>query len=139
MLVIMGGRSPVQTHVRSQSLDLDPKNRAKRIMDPGLEAAIPTKPLTQGIIVAAPVMDMEAETTMLRLVLAPVKCTGVDTTMVPNSEDERTAKVHVYQTSLVSANAKELRNSNFGEGIGAIDDSCGNLHSNVNMTSLLNT
>ena len=123
ILVIMGGRSPVQTHVRSQSLDLDPKTRAKRIMDPQLEAAIPTKPMTQGIIVATPVMDMEADTTMLRLVL----------------EDERTAKVHVYQTPLVSALGKELRYSNFGEGIGAIDNLRGNQHSNVNMTSLLHT
>ena len=136
ILVIMGGRSPVQTHVRSQSLDLDPKSR---IMDPQLEAAIPTKPMTQSIIVAPRVMDMEADTTMLRLVLALVICTGVDTTMVPNSEDERTAKVHVYQTLLVSAHGNELRYSNVGEGIGPIDDSRGNQHSNVNMTGLLDT
>ena len=122
ILVILGGSSPVQTHVRSQSLDLDPKSRAKNVMNPELEAAIPTKPLTQGIIVAT-----------------AVKCTGVETTMITNSEDERTAKFQVYQTPLISAHGKELRYSNFGEGIDAIDDSRGNQRSNVSMTSLLHT
>ena len=128
--VLVGGRSPVhQTHVRRQSLDLPPKTRTQDLMDPQLEAAIPTKTMIQGIIVAppiivaTPVMDTEADTTMLRLVL----------------EDERTTKVYVYQTPLVSAHGKELRYSNVGEGIGTIDDSRGHQHSNVNMTSLLYT
>lgn len=108
-------------------------------MKPELEAAILTIPMTQLIIVPAPVMDMGADATMLRLVPAPVTCTGVDTTMDPSSEDERAAKVHVYQTPLESAHGKGLRYSNIGEVIGAIDDSHCNQRSNVNMTNLLYT
>ena len=59
--------------------------------------------------------------------------------MDPNSEDECTAKLHVYQTPLVSAHGKELRYSDVGEGIGAIDGSRYNQRWNVNMTSLLYT
>ena len=90
-------------------------------------------------LVTATVTDMGVDATMLRLVTATVTCTGGNTTMDPNSEDERTAKAHVYQTSLASAHGKELRNSNIGDGIGAIDDSRYDQPSNVNMTSRLHT
>ena len=151
----MGGSSLVQTHVQNRSLDLDPKTR-EIMLKTELEAAILTTPMTQLIIVRAPVMDMEADATMLRLVPAPVTdmgadaamlrlvpapvtCTGVDTTMDPSSEDERAAKVHVYQTPRQSAHGKGLRYFNIGEVIGAIDDSHYNQRSNVNMTNLLYT
>ena len=87
-------------------------------------------------LVPAPVMDMGADAISLRLVPAPVTCTGVDTIMAPNSEDDRTAKVRVYQTPLRSAHGKELRYSNVGEAISAIDDSRYNQRSKVKMTSL---
>ena len=48
-------------------------------------------------------------------------------------------KFHVYQTPLASARGKELRYSNVGEGIGAIDDSRYDQRSSVNMTNLLYT
>lgn len=125
----MGGNSLVQTHVRSRSLDLNPE----------LEEAVPTRPMIQLIIVAAPVTDVRADATMLRLVPAPVTSTGVDTIMDPNSGDERAAKDHVYQTPLLSAHGKELRYSNVGEGIGPVVDSLYNQHLNVNMMRLLDT
>ena len=158
-------------------------------MNAELEAAIPAIPMTQLIIVPAPVMDMGADATMLRIVPAPVTDMGADATMIrlvpapvtmgadatmlrlvpapvtdmgadatmlqlvptirtdmgadatmirqgmdttmdPISEDERTAKVHVYQTPLASNVGKDIRD---------IDDSRYNQRSNVNMTSLLYT
>ena len=131
ILEIMGGRNPVQTHVQSQSLDL-----LTIVPTPVMDMGPNTTILR---IVPAPVTDMGADAIMLRLVPAPVTSTGVDTVMDPNSEDELTAKVRVYQTPLLSAHGKELRYSNVGEGIGAIDDSRYNQRSNVNMTGLLYT
>ena len=119
ILPIVGG-SRLEAHVLRRSLDLHLKTR--EIMNAELEAAIPAIPMTQLIIVPAPVMDMGADATTLRQ--------GMDTTMDPISEDERTAKVHVYQTPLASNVGKDIRD---------IDDSRYNQRSNVNMTSLLYT
>ena len=132
ILEITGGSSPVQTHVQSQSLDLLIIVQAPVMDMVGTNA-------TMLLLVPAPVTDMGADAIMLRRVPAPVTRTGVDTVMDPNSEDERTAKVHEYQTPMVSAHGKELRYSNVGEDIGAIDDSRYNQRSNVNMMSLLYT
>ena len=128
----------METHVRSRSLDLDPQAAS-----PQLYMTSPVKDIRAEIVVIilvpAPVRDMGADTTTLRLVPPPVISTVVETTMDPNSEDERTAKAHVYQTPLASAHGKKLRYSNIGEGIGAIYDSRYNQRSNFNMTSLLYT
>ena len=129
ILEIMGGSSPVETHVRSRSLDLDPQ----AVKDIRAQTQIVVI-----ILVPAPVRDMGADTTTLRPVPAPVIST-VDTAMDPRSEVESTAQVYIYQTLLASAHGKQLRYSHFGEGIGAIDDSHYNQRSNVNMTSLLYT
>ena len=97
----------METHVRSRSLDLDPQAAS-----PQLYMTSPVKDIRAEIVVIilpAPVRDMGADTTTLRLVPAPVISTVVETTMDPNSEDERTAKAHVYQTRLASAHGKKLR------------------------------
>ena len=95
-----------------------------------LEAVIPIIPMTQSITRPAPVMDMGADKTMLRL--------GVGT-MDPSSDDERTAKHHVYQTPLVLVHGQEPRDFNVSEGFRDIDDSRYNQRSNVNTTSLFYT
>ena len=132
ILETMGGSSPVQIHVRSQSLD-------HLIIVPALVMDMVGLNAPMLRVVPALVRDMGADAIMHRLVPAPVIRTGVDTIMDPNSEDERTAKLDVYQTPLASAHGKELRYSDVGEGIGAIDGSRYNQRWNVNMTSLLYT
>ena len=132
ILEIMDGSSPVQIPVRSQSLDL-------LIIVPTPVMDMVGTNATMLRLVQAPIRDMGADAIMLRLVPAPVTCTGVDAIMDPTSENERTAKVHVYQTPLVSAHGKELRYSNVGEGIGANEDSRYNQRSNVKMMSRLYT
>ena len=125
----MGGSDLVQTHLESlRSLD----HHASDLMSPELEAAVPNF-MTQLIIVLVPI------TTTLRLVPVPIRNMGMDTTMDPSSEDERTAQVHIYQIPLGSAHGKKLRYSNIGEGTGSIDDATCNQSSNVNVTSLLYT
>ena len=108
----MGGSGVVQTHLESlRSLDLHLKTAP--VMDMGADA-------TMLQLVPTIKTDMEANATTLRQ--------GMDTTMDPISEDERTAKVHVYQTPLAS---------NVGKDICDIGDSRYNQRSNVDMTSLL--
>ena len=74
----MGGSNLVQSRVQSQSLD--PTSR--EIIIPEVVAAVLEVPMTQLIIVPAPVTDTGLDATMLQLMPAPVTDTGVEATML---------------------------------------------------------
>ena len=127
ILGIMGGRSLVQNHLRSQSLHPMMKDTTKKMKDTtkitGLTAVAPKEPMTRGGTMPAPVTLTRVDAKMLRLAPAPVMDTGMDTTIHPESEDDCKAHVHIYLSPLISGKGKGLRHSNAGEDMGAIDDS----------------